>query len=101
MLPVYPPYNFWMPKPTFMKLCVYIMTPEPISTAYFINPSHQSVSLLGNVYVAFIRTKSDTMLNNQIKQRPVLVFDIEVFSTLVQILYKTRFPETECHVLNT
>jgi hypothetical protein len=39
-----------------MKLGMDIMAPEPISTAYFINPSHQSVclyvypplSLLGN-----------------------------------------------------
>jgi hypothetical protein len=38
-----------------MKLGMYSMAPEPISTAYFINPSHQSVclfvcplSLLGN-----------------------------------------------------
>jgi hypothetical protein len=28
-----------------MKICKYIMTAEPISTAYFINPSHQSVCL--------------------------------------------------------
>jgi hypothetical protein len=28
-----------------MKLCMYIMEPQPISTAYFINPSHQSVCL--------------------------------------------------------
>jgi hypothetical protein len=28
-----------------MKLGMYIMTPESISTAYFINPSHQSVCL--------------------------------------------------------
>jgi hypothetical protein len=28
-----------------MKLGVYIMDPEPISTAFFINPSHQSVCL--------------------------------------------------------
>jgi hypothetical protein len=34
-----------MPKPVFMKLGMYIMAPEPISTAYFINPSHQSVSV--------------------------------------------------------
>jgi hypothetical protein len=27
-----------MPEPIFMKLGIYIMTPEPISTAYFINP---------------------------------------------------------------
>jgi hypothetical protein len=34
-----------MPEPVFMKLGMYIMAPEPISTAYFINPSHQSVCL--------------------------------------------------------
>jgi hypothetical protein len=28
-----------------MKLGMYIMTPEPISMTYFINPSHQSVSV--------------------------------------------------------
>jgi hypothetical protein len=28
-----------------MKLGLYIMTPEPISAACFINPSHQSVCL--------------------------------------------------------
>jgi hypothetical protein len=32
-----------MPEPIFMKLGVYIMAPEPISMAYFINPSHQFV----------------------------------------------------------
>jgi hypothetical protein len=34
-----------MPEPIYMKLGMYIMTSEPISTAYFINPSHQSVCL--------------------------------------------------------
>jgi hypothetical protein len=34
-----------MPEPIFMKLGMYIKAPEPISTAYFINPSHQSVPL--------------------------------------------------------
>jgi hypothetical protein len=34
-----------MPEPFFMKLGTYIIAPEPISTAYFINPSHQSVCL--------------------------------------------------------
>jgi hypothetical protein len=29
----------------FMKLGMYIMAPEPISTANFINPSHQSASV--------------------------------------------------------
>jgi hypothetical protein len=32
-----------MPEPIFMKLGTYIMAPELISRAYFINASHQSV----------------------------------------------------------
>jgi hypothetical protein len=38
---VYPHINFWMPEPIFMKLGMYIMAPEPILAAYFINPSYQ------------------------------------------------------------
>jgi hypothetical protein len=34
-----------MPEPIFMKLGMYIMTPEPISAAHFINPSYQPVCL--------------------------------------------------------
>jgi hypothetical protein len=34
-----------MSEPIFMKLGTDIMALEAISTAYFINPSHQSVSL--------------------------------------------------------
>jgi hypothetical protein len=45
------PFNCWMPEAIFMKLCMYIMSPEPISTAYFINPSHQSVCL--HVYPSY------------------------------------------------
>jgi hypothetical protein len=37
--------NFWMLEPIFMKLGMYIMAHEPISTAYFLNPSYQSVCL--------------------------------------------------------
>jgi hypothetical protein len=40
-----PPINFWMPEPIFMKLGMYIMASEPISTECFINPSHHSVCL--------------------------------------------------------
>jgi hypothetical protein len=36
-------YPLLIPEPVFMKLDMYNMTPEPISTAYFINFSHQSV----------------------------------------------------------
>jgi hypothetical protein len=34
-----------MPETIFMKLGTYIMAPEPISTAYFVYPSQQSVYL--------------------------------------------------------
>jgi hypothetical protein len=34
-----------------MRLGMYIMAPEPISTAYFINPSHQSVCLYVYPYI--------------------------------------------------
>jgi hypothetical protein len=45
--------NLWITEPIFMWLCMYIMAPEPFPTAYFMNPSHQSVcvspaSFLGN-----------------------------------------------------
>jgi hypothetical protein len=50
-----PAINFWMPEPVFMKVAMYIMALQSISTAYFINPSRQPVclyvyplSLLGN-----------------------------------------------------
>jgi hypothetical protein len=41
MLSVYYPVNFSKPEPVFMKLGMYIMTPEPISVAY----SHWSLSV--------------------------------------------------------
>jgi hypothetical protein len=45
-----PPYKLLNCEPIFMKLCMYIMAPEPISTAYFINPSSQSVSICASHY---------------------------------------------------
>jgi hypothetical protein len=46
MLSVYPPpSNFWMPELIFMKLGMYIMACEPISTAYFVNPPPISLCL--------------------------------------------------------
>jgi hypothetical protein len=44
------PINFWMAGPIFLKFGMYIMIPDFISTADFINPSHQSVCLLLYVY---------------------------------------------------
>jgi hypothetical protein len=39
------PYKFLIAEPIFMKLGMYIMAPEPISTAYAIYFSHQSVCM--------------------------------------------------------
>jgi hypothetical protein len=38
-----PSVNFSMLEPMFMELRMYIMAPELISMAYFINPSHLCV----------------------------------------------------------
>jgi hypothetical protein len=37
--------DFWIPEPIFMKFGMRIMATNPIPTAYFINPSRQSVCL--------------------------------------------------------
>jgi hypothetical protein len=37
------PINFGMAEPVFMKTGIYVIDPEPISSACFINPFHQSV----------------------------------------------------------
>jgi hypothetical protein len=62
------PINFWMAEPIFMKLGTYFMEPEPISTAYIMNPSHHSVglyvytiSLLGNGSVKTLPQKRTDM----------------------------------------
>jgi hypothetical protein len=41
----YPHHQHLSASAIFMKLGMYIMAPEPISTAYFIDPSHRSVCL--------------------------------------------------------
>jgi hypothetical protein len=55
-----------MAEPFFMKAGILIMAPEPISTAYFINPSHQSMRL--HLYPATVATqrlgKNDTAATN-------------------------------------
>jgi hypothetical protein len=53
-----PRINFRMPEPIFMKLGMYIMTPEAISTPYFINPSHQSMCLPGKIVTAATNTQA-------------------------------------------
>jgi hypothetical protein len=52
------PYQLWMAEPIFMKLGMYIMAPEPISVAYFMNPYRQSVCLY--VYPLTVATQQLT-----------------------------------------
>jgi hypothetical protein len=40
-----PPTNCWMHGPIFMKPGMRIMATDPISTTYFINPSHHTVCM--------------------------------------------------------
>jgi hypothetical protein len=47
-----PPHQLLNAQPVFMKLGMLIMTPEHISAAYFVKPSHQSVC--PNVYPAIV-----------------------------------------------
>jgi hypothetical protein len=47
-----PPIKFWMPEPVSVELGIYIVAPDPISRAYFINASCQSVCLCVSFIVA-------------------------------------------------
>jgi hypothetical protein len=56
-----PPIKFRTPEPIFMYFGMYIMAPESISIAYFLNLTHQFVclyvfylSLLGNGLVIML-----------------------------------------------
>jgi hypothetical protein len=83
--------KFRIPGPVFTKLGMYIMAPELISTAYFINPSRQSVSvcvpsivarqILGKVYSSFaarqwyvkhVPTSTNTRINRRNFERVCL-----------------------------
>jgi hypothetical protein len=58
------PYTiFRMPEPVFIKSSMYIMEPEPISTVYFINPSHQSLSLYEHVVRQQLSVNVNTATN--------------------------------------
>jgi hypothetical protein len=77
---VYPYINFWMAEPIFMKFRMYIIAPGPISTAYFINTSHQSVSLY-RCYKNF--TGNEYRRNNRRIVRRVIFYAVGVVSRKV------------------
>jgi hypothetical protein len=70
-----PLINVWMTEPVFMKLGMCIKGPVPISTAYLLNPHHQSVCLyvypsvvtrqrLGKIVTAATNTHVTSLLLN-------------------------------------
>jgi hypothetical protein len=72
------PINFWMRERLLMKVSIYVMASEPISTVYFINPSHQSVSvcvfllsLIGNGSVMCLPL---SLLDNSLHQASCVAF---------------------------
>jgi hypothetical protein len=52
VIPTHTPINLQIVEQIFMKVGMYIMALELISTTYFINPSHQSVCLYVYPFVA-------------------------------------------------
>jgi hypothetical protein len=76
--------SFFQNEPIFMKLSIYIMTSETISTVYFINPCHQSVcvsllSFLGNGSVKNCRC-NEYKSNNRRNVGRVVFYDVRVIS---------------------
>jgi hypothetical protein len=57
------PINFLKAEPIFIQLGIYIVAAEPISTAHFINPSHQSVCLY--VYLPTVAYNFSAAMNTQ------------------------------------
>jgi hypothetical protein len=81
------------PEPVFMKLGMYVMAPEPISTAYVINPSQQSVclyvyllSLLGNDSVGMLTRQ-------QIHTQNLNFSEITPFSASTSLIQYSSFYE--------
>jgi hypothetical protein len=66
-----PAINFSMPKLIFVKVGKYIIAPEPISTAYFISVSHQSVCLYVHVARQRLRKNFTSETNTQVKIKKV------------------------------
>jgi hypothetical protein len=59
-----------MPEPIFMKLGMYVMVPEPISAAYFINPTHQSVCLYVYTYSRY-RCQATALLTEPLQSATI------------------------------
>jgi hypothetical protein len=91
-----PPINFWMSKQILMKLGMYIIAPEPISTAYFINPSHQSVCLY--VYPHIV-ARQRQRIHTRIEESGRVVFS--AVSVVSKESRRLVLPKTPCCLLSS
>jgi hypothetical protein len=93
-----------MLEPIFINLGMYIMAPKPISTAYFINPSHQSMCLY--VYPSMIVrqrlgknfTAATNARNNSIIVGRVVLYAVRVVSKESRWLF---LPRTSCFFISS
>jgi hypothetical protein len=63
-----------MPESMFMKLGMHVMAPEPISTAYVINPAYQSVYVVARQQLG----KNVTTATNRIIAGHVVLYAVHV-----------------------
>jgi hypothetical protein len=56
--------NFWVSEPIFLKLGMYIISAESISTAYFINPSHLCLYVYPTIIAGELLGKHVTAATN-------------------------------------
>jgi hypothetical protein len=93
-----PLISFLTPKSMFIKLEMYVMTPEPISMKYFLNPSHQSVCL--HVHPSYrywaigkhVSIAINTRNNRRIIERECLWACISIPLLLLGNYYVNTFP---------
>jgi hypothetical protein len=90
--------NFWMPSQIFIKFYIHITTSEPMSVAYFINLSHQSVSLYVYPVVAKQRflikvtAAANTHANNRINAGSVEYYAVISTSKKIRCVILPRSP---------
>jgi hypothetical protein len=72
-----------MPEPICMKPGMYVMAPEPISTAYFINPSQQSVCM----YVYFRVSLLDNGSVETLQRKRIHTLRLAVSRNVLSLLF--------------
>jgi hypothetical protein len=86
-----------MGEPIFMKLGMYIMTPEPVSAADYINPSYQYVCLY--VYHDVVTKQRLSGKVTAATNTLATLEELEASFSVLSVLYKSRllvFPRTSC-----